>query len=177
MNGGSVYLIRVSIVTKAFALVLMALILASRSLILQVVDSSRRLGAWSLGQGDHPFLLVSSPSNSWVRLHDSDFDETGLLSRLKLTLVDRGRRFLEERAWLVLWWLWDSQSPERQRRWDRLTSETGATRGGRLFVARCRAGIIFVHDPDLFGDPIHLTVEALKIQSLSSVAHWMSSVI
>ena len=37
--------------------------------------------------------------------------------------------------------------------------------------------VIFIHDLDLLGDPMHLMVETLKIWSLVIVYHLMSSVI
>ena len=101
------------------------------------MDSSRCLGAWSLRQGDHPLLLISSSFTSRVWLEDSDSYETGLLSRLDHIINNWGRQFLAEWARPLLWPLWDSWLPDRRGRQDRLTSETGAAEGGGLFTARC----------------------------------------
>ena len=58
MNGGSICLMKASTIIRAFALVLMALIRASRSLIFWVGDLSRRLWSRSFRRGDLPCLLV-----------------------------------------------------------------------------------------------------------------------
>ena len=78
VNGGSVCLIKASMVIAAPALVLMVSRRASRSLIFCEVKLSQRLGAWSSRRGDFPPRLISSPSISGVRLDDWNFDKEEL---------------------------------------------------------------------------------------------------
>ena len=98
MNGGSIYLINVSIVTRILAPVLMASVRASRSLIFLVVDSSRCLSAQLSQRGDLPLLLISSYSALEVLLDDRDSDKEEELSRLGWELGDRRCRFLFKHA-------------------------------------------------------------------------------
>ena len=45
--------------------------------------------------------------------------------------------------------------------------------GGEVLYQAC---VVFIHDPNLFGNPMHLMVDALKIRSLDGVIHRVCSI-
>ena len=103
VNGGSVCLIKASIVTRTFTSVLMVSIRASRSLNFWVVDLPWSLCIQSSRRVDLSCLLVSSPVVSWALLEDRDSDIPGLLPHLECKFIDWCWRLLVECSWPALW--------------------------------------------------------------------------
>ncbi|GFY85329.1 hypothetical protein Acr_04g0000670 [Actinidia rufa] len=95
-------------------------------------------------------LLIDD--NSWPNAHDQCYGNVGNLDRL----IDESKRSLNN--------FW-SRCDGRWRR--RIVC------GEVLY----NAGILFIHDSYLFGDPMHLTMKALKIGILNGVRHRMCYVI
>ncbi|GFZ17734.1 hypothetical protein Acr_26g0010040 [Actinidia rufa] len=136
MNGGSVGLIKASIVTRALISVLMASIWAFKSLIFWVVDLSQCLGVQSSWQGDLPLLLVFSPFAS------DGMCLTSALATLRVVATRSVRTARSVNFFLC-----------------RGYGKRLVVHGEMLY----QAGIVLIHDPNMLDDPMHLTVEALKI--------------
>ncbi|GFZ05359.1 hypothetical protein Acr_17g0009310 [Actinidia rufa] len=80
-----------------------------------------------------------------------------------------------EYPWSIVKFLYESSLPYQGIH----NNESFLVLMASIRASRCciKAGIILVHNLNMLGNPMHLMVEALKIRSLASVRHRMSSVI